>query len=315
MILSGIDIGTNSLRLLIAETGPGSFQKIHTDRKTTRLGEDLDKTGLLSPAARTRSLQTLIDFKKSLDIHSVHHVLAVGTSALRKAGNSSLFIAEVLDRTGIGIKVISGEEEARLTLRGVLAALKDTGQTELEKTIVMDIGGGSTEIISIGRDEMTKGISLPLGAVYLTERFVRSDPPAPMELEMIRREVRKCLSTVNSGPVARLIGTAGTVTTLSSIDQKLAEYSPDRINGSVLTKNAVNDISLWLSIRTLQERRSLQGLEPGREDIILAGAIVAHEIMDFYSVENMLVSDWGLREGIILDLYDKIMSSTGTQTA
>lgn len=313
MILSGIDIGTNSLRLLIAETGPGSFQKIHTDRRTTRLGKDLDRTGLLSPAARTRSLRALIEFKKSMDVHSVQNVLAVGTSALRKASNSALFIAEVLDRTGISIKVLPGEEEARLTLRGVLAALKGSLADGLENAVVIDIGGGSTEITSIGRDEPKKGISMPLGAVYLTERFLRHDPPRRDELEAVRNEARKHLRGTVFRPGTALIGTAGTVTTLASMDQKLAEYDPDKINRSVLTKYAVNEIVEKLSVSTLDERRRLQGLEPGREDIILAGAIIALEIMHFHGVDKMLVSDWGLREGLILDLYDKIvMSGTGT---
>ena len=173
---------------------------------------------------------------------------------------------------------------------------------------MIDIGGGSTEIMTIEPDGSANEISLPLGAVYLTERFLKSDPPAAIELEMIRNDVRRSLNEAGHRPVARLVGTAGTVATLASMDQKLDEYNPDRINGYVLTKNAVKEITRTLSISTLKERRRLQGLEPGREDIILAGAIVALEIMDHYRIDTMLASDWGLREGIILDLYDKIIT-------
>jgi exopolyphosphatase/guanosine-5'-triphosphate,3'-diphosphate pyrophosphatase len=157
--------------------------------------------------------------------------------------------------------------------------------------------------------------SIPLGAVYLTERFLRNDPPLREELDSLRRVVRKELDAwereafhgrnVRASSLATVAGTAGTITTLAAMDQALAEYDPARINGYILTRASVDRLVNTLSVSTLDARRTIAGLESGREDIILAGAIVAQEIMGRCGARQMLVSDWGLREGIVFDLYEK----------
>jgi exopolyphosphatase/guanosine-5'-triphosphate,3'-diphosphate pyrophosphatase len=153
-------------------------------------------------------------------------------------------------------------------------------------------------------------VSLPLGAVYLTERFIKHDPPSQEELELLRRAVRDELSmhdnVIGTEPAGVFAGTAGTVTTLAAIEQGLTEYDPERINRFILTREAIDGIVTLLSRSTLKERKSIPGLESGREDIILAGAMVAAEIMERYGHAKMVVSDWGLREGIIIDLYGKV---------
>ena len=315
MILAGIDIGTNSLRLLIAEIGPASCREIGSDRRVTRLGQDLDRTGVLSRDAQERSINALSDFNARIKQHAVYHIDAVGTSALRKASNSSEFISEVKKRTGFDIRVIPGEEEARLTLLGVSRAL---GKTQAGKnnppcsTLVIDIGGGSTEIILTHPGEPVV-VSLPLGAVYLTERFLHHDPPSEDELDRLRQSIREELERhsglLRSGPNRVFAGTAGTITTLAAMDQKLAVYDPERINRWALTRSAVDGMVRLLEKRTLKERRDIPGLEYGREDIILAGAVVTQEIMERFGFTTLLVSDWGLREGIVFALYDKIMKA------
>jgi exopolyphosphatase/guanosine-5'-triphosphate,3'-diphosphate pyrophosphatase len=313
MILAGIDIGTNSLRLLVAETGPDSFHEIYADRKVTRLGQDLDRRGMLSREAEERSLKVLEDFAGKIRRLAALHTAVIGTSALRNASNASPFIEEVRTRTGLDIRIISGEEEARLTLVGVSRTLKGNRGLPgdaLESAIVIDIGGGSTEIIMTHPAREPSMASLPLGAVYLTDRYIKNDPPKPAEIALIRHAVKdnleQCDGMMISGPVKTLVGTAGTITTLAAMDLKLAEYDPGKINGHILARGTVNAIVRQLSVGTLKERRSLPGLEAGREDIILAGAMVTGEIMERFGFSTMLVSDWGLREGIVLDLYERL---------
>ena len=317
MILAGIDIGTNSIRLLIAETGPGAFRQLYSTRRTTRLGKDLDRTGMLSPDAMARSLSALIEFSACIHRFSAVQTSAIGTSALRNASNAHTFIADVRQRTGIDISVISGEDEARLTLRGVKSALQEEGMKAdaLDSALVIDIGGGSTEFIVTSKGSKPLVQSLPLGAVYLSERYSTADPTGADALAAIRQAVRSELDKAEqSGPALphaagdrpqQLIGTAGTITTLAAMDQAMTVYDPARINGSVLTRGAVDRIVLTLVRSTSAERRTLAGLEPGREDIILPGAIITQEIMERYAYREMLVSDWGLREGIIVDLLTR----------
>jgi exopolyphosphatase/guanosine-5'-triphosphate,3'-diphosphate pyrophosphatase len=313
MILAGIDIGTNSLRLLIAATGPGSFREIISDRRITRLGQDLDRRGVLSPEAEERSLHALVDFQNSIRQHGVSHTSAIGTSALRKAANSSAFIDHVRKRTGIVVRIITGEEEARLTLLGVeqsLAVPDEKHSNAPASALVIDIGGGSTEIIITHRDKNPVIASLPLGAVYLTDQFLLHDPPTVEELNSLRRAVQsqldRYLGAIRPPSNSIFVGTAGTITTLAAIDQGLVQYDPEKINGSVLTREFVDNIVLKLSTLTLKERKTIRGLEPGREDIILAGAVVAQEIMHRFGFPSIRVSDWGLREGIVIDLFERL---------
>ena len=313
MILAGIDIGTNTLRLLVAETGLDSFHEIYADRKITRLGQDLDRRGMLTREAGERSLEVLKDFAGSIRRHAALHTAVIATSALRNASNGGEFIEEVHTRTGLDIRVISGEEEARLTLVGVSRTLKGSRGLQndaLDSALVIDIGGGSTEIIITHSARAATMASLPLGAVYLTDRYIKNDPPTPDEVALLRRAVRdnleQCSSTMIPGPAKTLVGTAGTITTLAAMDLRLLNYDPVKINGHVLARETVKTIVQILSASTLKQRRSLPGLETGREDIILAGAVVAEEIMERFVFQTMLVSDWGLREGIVLDLYERL---------
>jgi exopolyphosphatase/guanosine-5'-triphosphate,3'-diphosphate pyrophosphatase len=308
MILAGIDIGTNSLRLLVAEIGDNTFRELHSERTITRLGQDLDRTGMLSREAEESTFAALADFTAHIPLFSPFRTAAVGTSALRNAANAAEFIKEVKARTGLDITVITGEEEARLTLMGVGRVLKGHS---LESALVVDIGGGSTELILTRPGSACVAMSLPLGAVYLTERFIKHDPPTDDELTKLKDAVRAELGQVDRiVPVPRsngmCAGTAGTITSLAAMDQRLARYDPDKITNHVLTRRSIDAIVRTLVMSTAEERRGIAGLEAGREDIILAGAVITQEILEWCGCEKMLVSDWGLREGIILDLYERL---------
>ncbi len=317
MNLAGIDIGTNTLRMLIADAGRTEMREIRSERQITRLGQDLDLTGRLSREAAERSLTVLRGFAEAIHLHAVLHLRAVGTSALRNAANASEFISEVKRKTGIDIEIVTGEEEARLTLLGVVKALETFGGRDGIRRgpmLVIDVGGGSTEIIAKRSDDEVSVHSLPLGAVYLSERFVRHDPSSDDEIQSMREIIRAEMdrrSLMPLGPGVVLIGTAGTVTTMAAIDQKMTRYDPGKINGSVLTHEAVDAMVSMLSFSSLAERKTMPGLEPGREDIILAGSLVVQEIMKRFSAPVMFISDWGLREGILFDLADKVVNHAG----
>jgi len=319
MILAGIDIGTNTLRLLVAELGPDTFRELYSDRKITRLGQDVDRTGRLSQEAEERSLNALAEFARHFSEYSVIDVSAVGTSALRNASNAADFVKRIQQRTGLEVSVIDGDEEARLTLLGVNSALgRATGAGQgifPEAGLVIDIGGGSTEMIFTRPGSETLMRSLPLGAVYLTERFIKNDPPKQEELEGLRRFIVAQLDALerelrrDSQQERSVVGTAGTITTLAAIDLGLAEYDPDAINGHILSREALDRIVRTLGASTLRERRMIAGLEHGREDIILSGAIIAQEIMERRGCPELLVTVGGLREGIVLELYRKLQGT------
>jgi exopolyphosphatase / guanosine-5'-triphosphate,3'-diphosphate pyrophosphatase len=318
MILAGIDIGTNSLRLLIANVDRDSFREIYSDRRSTRLGQGLDRTGVLAREARDRSLNALGAFAESIHRCTALQVAAIGTSALRNASNTPDFIQEAKQSTGLAIDVITGEEEARLTLLGVAHSLKvkrrgKSGRNALEKSLLIDIGGGSTEIIITDQGRANFVTSLPLGAVYLSERFIRHDPPAQHDIELMRSALRSEIVKVTKirrpSRSSVFAGTAGTIATLVSMVQGLDKYDHERINGTVLERDSVDDIVDMLCRMTANERKSIRGLEVGREDIILAGAVVTQEIMKQFGYVSLMVSDWGLREGIVLDLYEKSAKS------
>lgn len=313
MILAGIDIGTNTLRLLIADVGPGSFRELISERKITRLGQDLDRCGVLSPGAMERSLNALAVFQKNIEQQGVRYTSAFGTSALRRAANSSVFIDRVRKETGLMVRVASGEEEARLTLLGVAQSLAANGGLPgkaLGAAFVVDIGGGSTEIIITHPDRKPVIASLPLGAVYLADRFIKNDPPSPDDLARLRHSVREELDasagTLQPAVNCICIGTAGTIATLAAIAQGLDKYDPEKINRSILTREFINAAVLKLEASTLEDRKKIRGLETGREDIILSGSIIAQEIMHCYGFDSLVVSEWGLREGIVIDLFERL---------
>ena len=316
MILAGIDIGTNAVRMLIADIGASSFRELASGRIITRLGQDLDLTGLLSSEAQERCLAALQKFSRTVSSFPGAAISVVGTSALRTAENRDEFVQTLRQRTGLELRVISGDEEARLTLLGVRRALSPVGRGQadpLHSSLVMDIGGGSSELILTIAGATAQVQSLPLGAVYLTERHIRNDPPTLRELDAVRAAVHRELDAweqelTRSGGLApkgfaTLAGTAGTITTLAAMDLELERYDPGRINGHVLSRSSLDGLVRALSVTTLEQRRKLRGLEPGREDIILAGAVICQEVMERCGKRNLLVSDWGLREGIVLDLY------------
>lgn len=313
MKIAGIDIGTNTLRLLISEISSGKrCRTVDSDRHITRLGEGLSYSGSLKDEAMDRAISVLKDYAGKCEGNHVDKIYAVATSAVRESANGHDFINRIREETGIDAEIISGDEEARLTVLGVSTALGLSG----EDALVMDIGGGSTELIIVSKGEIEFKKSTDIGVVRFTEQFIKSDPPDISEMKLLDRAVEERLEREEyftdlkkSGRVpaaVKFIGTAGTVTTLAAIDQMMKTYDPEKINGYRMKKENVRGILDSLRGMTNRERMDLPGIEYGREDIILAGVMVVYRVMDWFGFEDMTVSDAGLREGLVAEIYSGI---------
>lgn len=300
---AAIDIGTNSALLSIAARGEGSPVALLERCTITRMGEGVDKTRRLAPAAVERNLSCLRAYADDLRAHGNPPLDVVGTSALRDAEGASAFLDEAERILGVRPRVIAGEEEAALTFSGALSGLSLSGAL-----LVYDIGGGSTELI-VG-DAAAKGapssrVSLDIGSVRLFERHVHSDPPSPAELLAVQQNVVAELAT--AAPMANLgqnrtitlVGVAGTVTTLKALELGLPAYDGAQVHGAVLTLSAVEKLCEKLASLTLAERQRLPGLEPKRADVIVAGAIIVREILRRSGETESVVSDRGVRFGLL----------------
>lgn len=305
-VIAGIDIGTNTLRLLIADIGDSHFKEIYSERKITRLGEGLSSLNSLTDKAINRSLSTLKDFRSIIDRYKIDKVVVVATSAVREAVNRQYFIDLARKETGFDIEMISGEEEAKRTFLGILHGL----DKRMDNIIAIDIGGGSTEFIC-GRDgRIASKISIDLGVVKLTERYIKNDPILRSDLISMQEEIKTKVREVvllqeKFIKGSTLVGTAGSITTLAAIDQKMEAYNPLRINNYILKLASLEDIFSDLISRSVNERRGVIGLEPGREDIIVAGAAILKTVMREMGYDSLIVSDYGLREGVVIDAYRK----------
>ena len=303
--VAAIDIGTNTIRLLIADLDQtDQFRKVLTKRRVTRLGEDFIEKSRISCRAIERSISVIQEFLEMTKEHRVERVIAGATSAVRDAANGDDFIKKVYEDTGLRIKVLSGKEEAILTLAGVLSVIKGIAS----QALVMDIGGGSTELIVVEAGTPISAHSLDLGAVYLSERFLKTDPPTAQALKKMEASIFNRLTFFKEDVLDRrpgpssysLIGTAGTITTLAAMDQQMMVYDPDKINKHILSRESVKAIYHRLIGIPVVERSLLPGLEKGREDIILAGTCIVVTAMEVFHCHEMVVSDYGLLEGMLM---------------
>ena len=301
--VAAIDIGTNSVLLVIAAAEAGGVRPLLERATITRLGEGVDKTRQLAPSAVERNLACLRAYAEDLRAYGRPRLDVVGTSALRDAQGAQAFLDEAEQILGVRPRVIAGEEEARLTFRGALSGLSLSG-----KLLVFDVGGGSTELIvgdaaSAARPESR--VSLDIGSVRLFERYVRSDPPAAQELAAIEAQIAEQLSSaaplagLNDSQGVTLVGVAGTVTTLKALELGLPAYDGARVHGAVLTLSAVEDLCATLAALPLEQRQRLPGLEPKRADVIVAGALIVRDLMRRAGALQLVVSDRGVRFGLL----------------
>ncbi|HEX3594250.1 MAG TPA: Ppx/GppA phosphatase family protein [Polyangiaceae bacterium] len=291
--VGAIDVGTNTVLLLIA-TGDAHTPRAVLERATiTRLGQGVDRTGRLADEAIERTVACLRTYGETLRGHGVTGIDVVCTSAARDASNGADFIRLATEAVGTRPRIIGGDEEARLTFDGALSGLDVGGGLT-----VFDIGGGSTEIIHGKRERVNAAVSLDVGSVRLTERHVRTDPPLPAELDAVRRDVESALAALPRRPTTTLVGVAGTITTLAAIEQGLDQYDSSRVHGSRLSRDTVSALKRRLASVPLGERRTISGLEPARADVIVAGAIIAEAVLAWAGAEELVVSDRGVRWGL-----------------
>ena len=304
--LAGIDIGTLTCRLLIADLSPHTpLKELRSERRILRLGEGVDQTKRLSQAAMDRVIQCLCEWKAVIETYRVDACTAVATSAVRDAGNRDEFLGRVKREIGIDVEIITGEEEARRTLLGIRSGLPP-GVTDM---LALDIGGGSTEFI-LDRPGQTPLVrSIDIGVVRLCERVLRSDPPSSAEIQQardwVRGETEAATAVMPRSSTVQFVGTAGTVTALAAMAQKLPSYEPARIHNYQLTLATVQELEESLLTRKKADRVGLPGLEKSREEVIAAGAIIIRTVMETLGMKSVLVSDLGLREGVLIELANR----------
>ena len=300
--VAAIDLGTNTVRLLVADVGSraGAWRTVLAEQRVTRLGEGFRTTGTLGEAATTRTAAAVQDYVARSRAAGAERVVIAATSAVRDAANGQAFVRDLERATGVGVRVISGEEEARLTLGGIVAGLGALPGIVL----AFDIGGGSTEYILARGRTLIEAVSLRLGVVPLAERFPFPEPVEPARYAALRADVdaqlaRELPSTIARARVDTLVGTAGTVTTLAALDLRLEEYDAGRVQGHPLTRAAIEHQRRRLAMLDVAGRAALPCLEPGRADLIVAGVAIVEATLDRWRQERLIVSDWSLREGLL----------------
>jgi exopolyphosphatase/guanosine-5'-triphosphate,3'-diphosphate pyrophosphatase len=292
-----LDIGTNSVRLLVVDLdGDGGMTVSLRRGEVTRLGEGLERSGEISAEARDRTAAVVARFADEARKCGASDIVVGATGALRSASNGAS-VAENLSRiTNLRIRILSGEEEARLVFGAVSCpAGKDTSQC-----VVLDIGGGSTEIISGSSGRVGKWNSIEIGCVRLTERAIFHDPPLEEELDKAQHEVVGALQAVGlPEPGSHLHCVGGTVTTFAGIDMKLANYHPGKIEGAKMSLEGAERIERELSVLSLEDRLKVPGISPGRADIIVAGGLILCVALKHLGFKEFLVSTKGLRYGLL----------------
>jgi len=303
--VAGIDCGTNSIRLLIASIEPGKpLVDIERTMEVVRLGQGVDKTGRFADEALDRTFAAAERYADLCREHGVETIRFVATSATRDAQNRDTFMAGIESRLGVVPEVITGEREAQLSFNGAASVI-----TTDEPVAVVDLGGGSTEIV-VGsqRDGVHRAHSMNIGCVRMQERHLRSDPPTPDQLSAARTDIAAALdeaaAAVDLSSVTRLVGLAGTVTTVTARALGLSTYDPSAIDAAVLTVDEILDACDWLMTASRDERAAEGYMHPGRVDVIAAGALVWSEVVKRCAAETgidtVTTSEHDILDGIAL---------------
>jgi len=306
---AAIDIGTNSVRLLIIDLNETSFNPVFKYQETTRLGAGVDNTGFLSDVSIEKTLHVIKKLIKRALSMGTEDILLIATSAVRNARNGYDF-ADMVEEFGFKIKILSGEEEAKLGFYGALLGSSFPG----EEMLVVDIGGGSTELIFGGNRQIDFLASIDVGAVRLTEKFIKNDPITKKEIDVIRKYVKDNLQKIERNIInekVHMVGIGGTITTLAAIAQQLTEYKRELVHQFILSKFCVENIVKKLFEMPLQKRRTVPGLQPERADIITAGVVILETIMSFFNSDSITVSEWDNLEGAIYHQFIQCDKFTG----
>ncbi len=297
---ASIDIGTNSVLLLVANIRDGGIEVLEEKQAVPRLGKGVDADKNLHPDSCDRVVEVLKKYKAHLVENYpqvANDVVVTATSAVRDSSNREEFLNQIYQETGWRVQLLTGEEEAQTTYTGAISVLKDQN----ENFVVLDIGGGSTEIALGKQLQLSSGISVDMGSVRFSERYLKSDPPKKEELETLRTEVNSLLKTKSFNlKKYRLVGVAGTVTSIAAIELGLDEYNASRINGYLLKKKSVEEfIDEFSKITSDEIEQKYSPFLTGRGDVITGGLIILHEFMNHFNFDELIVSTGGIRHGIL----------------
>ena len=295
MRVAAIDLGTNTTRLLVADVLDGRVDEVSRHTEITGLGEGVDERRKLLPAPIARVRNCLSEYRRELESLGAERALAVATSAIRDAENGGAFLGEVRWSYGFTTRLLTGHDEALLSFRGV-----GTGRRLGEDTLVVDLGGGSTELVVGSGDEVSFHTSLDIGSVRLTERFIHSDPPTGEELAGCAAAVRAALEPVQATAKTG-IGVAGTITSIAALDLGLAEYDRERVDKHRLTLQGVDKQLARLAAMTTAERRELPAFEPKRAPVIVAGTVILRETMAHFGLDEIEISERDILDGAALE--------------
>ena len=298
MKIGTIDIGTNSMRLLIAEYKEGKIVNRKKYVNTTRIGQGVDSNGYITDEAIERNINALVEFSNICKEENCKEVYCMGTSALRDSKNKELFIKLAKDRANINVDIISGEKESNLGFMGVLQGVENQ-----EDILVIDIGGGSTEFIIGNKNGIRFAKSENVGALRMTEKFLKQDPINENEFkhmsDFIYEEIKDTLKYIEKDGVQKIVGIGGTITSLSAINQEMESYSMDKIHNSKITLSEIELILQNLKKMTLNDKKTLKGLQPKRADIITAGVEILYTIMKNIEIDEIIVSEYDNLEGLM----------------
>jgi len=293
-----VDLGSNSTRLLVADVADERIDEVVRRLKITRLGEGVDQRKRLLPLPIARVRNVLTDFRREAESLGAERTLAIATSAVRDAENGEAFLGEVEWSYGFQTRLLSGHDEAQLTFRGA-----SLGREVAEDTLVLDIGGGSTELVVGGMNGLRFHDSLDLGGVRLTERFLHSDPPAAEELAACASAVRALLAERVPDEIRprTAIGVAGTITSIAALDLGLEEYDPERVHGHRVSVEGVAAQLERLASVPLAERREIPALDPDRAPVIVAGTVILSEVLDHFVLDGLEASERDILDGAALE--------------
>lgn len=302
MRAAAIDVGTNSTRLLVAEECPGGFRPLERRLRITRLGQDVDRRRVLSPEALRRTLAVVADYAAVCGEYGVEALRVTGTSAVRDAANKDDFLRGVAALTGVRPEILTGEQEGFATFTGAVSDLAGPGPF-----VVVDIGGGSTELI-YGDTAPEHIVSLDIGCVRMLEKHIGSDPPRPAELEAVRSEadarLAEAAGKLGAPAGTRLIGVAGTVTQLAALKSGTRVYDPEVTHHMVLSHGDVRRLLRRLASLPLERRKRVRALEEGRADVIVPGAVILLAVMEAFDAPEVTVSEKDILDGLILEMLE-----------
>ncbi len=308
-LIAAIDVGSNTIRLLIGYTENNKIIRVFNSRAVTRLGKDILQTSILNTDNINKSIDYLLKIKSICEYYKVSEIHAVGTSALREAKNTQNFLEEVKLKTGFDIHIISGMREAELTVKGVMSNFFSDDKIDPHPTrsyLIVDIGGGSTEWVF--QNEIQAKGSIPIGAIKTYENFIKSDPPSQNDIDRLKYHIyqviadydlTKCLQNNSFTEDFNFVATGGTATTIAAIDMGLDEYDGDRIHLHQISRPTLQLLFKQLITMPLRIRQTIKGLEPDRADIIITGLLILLCLMEISKSNKTIVSDFGILEGLL----------------